>query len=145
MFKNILIATDGSELAGRAVDYGVKLAKALDAKVCMLTVTQPFHVFAIEAEQLEETPTSFRTHMKKQAERILTHAAQVAAAAGIDAATIHLEDDAPNQAIIRAAESRQCDVIVMASHGRSGMSAMFLGSETLKVLSQSTIPVLVVR
>ena len=83
--------------------------------------------------------------MKKQADRILARAAQVAAGAGIDATTIHLEDDAPNQAIVRAAESRQCDLIVMASHGRSGMSAMFLGSETLKVLSQSTIPVLVVR
>ena len=145
MYKNVLVATDGSALAARAVEHGVELAKALNTKLFILTVTEQFRIFAIEAEQLEETPTSFREHMKKQAERILAAAADVAAKAGIDAVTVHMEDDAPYQAIIRAAESRHCDVIVMASHGRSGVSAMILGSETMKVLSHSTIPVLVVR
>jgi nucleotide-binding universal stress UspA family protein len=83
--------------------------------------------------------------MKKQADRILAQAAQIAADAGVEAATVHMEDDSPYQAIIRAAESRHCELIVMASHGRAGMSAMVLGSETLKVLSHSTLPVLVVR
>lgn len=145
MYKNILVATDGSGLAARAVEHGVNLAKALQAKLFLVTVTEQFHVFAIEADQLEETPTSFRRHMKKQADRILDDAAKVAASAGVEAATVHVEDDAPYQAIIRTAESRHCDVIIMASHGRAGVSAMILGSETLKVLAHSKIPVLVIR
>ncbi|MDF2812514.1 MAG: Universal stress protein [Microvirga sp.] len=145
MYQNILIATDGSSLAARAVDHGVNLAKTLGAKLFLLTVTEPFHVFAVDVEQVEETPASFKEHMKKQAERTLTEASAVAAGAGIEASIIHLEDSAPYQAIIRTAENQRCDLIVMASHGRGGVSALLLGSETMKVLSHSKIPVLVVR
>jgi nucleotide-binding universal stress UspA family protein len=145
MYKHILIATDGSSLASRGVEHGVGLAKALNAKVSLLTVSERFHVFSLDAEQLEETSSTFKEHMKDQALRTLSEAAKIAEATGVDATQIHLENDEPYQAIIRTAEGRQCDLIVMASHGRGGVSAMLLGSETMKVLTHSNIPVLVVR
>jgi nucleotide-binding universal stress UspA family protein len=145
MYKHILIATDGSSLSARGVEHGVGLAKALGAQVSLLTVTERFHVFSMDADQLEETSSTFKEHMRQQAMQTLSEAASTAKAAGIDATEIHLEDDEPYRAIIRTAEGRRCDLIVMASHGRSGVSAMLLGSETLKVLTHSKIPVLVVR
>lgn len=145
MYKNILIATDGSSLSARAVEHGTSLAKALGAAVFLLTVTERFHVFALEPDQLEETSASFKEHMQRQAERTLSEAAVIALNLGIEATTLHMEDDAPYQAIIRTAENQRCDVIIMASHGRGGVSALLLGSETMKVLSHSKIPVLVVR
>jgi nucleotide-binding universal stress UspA family protein len=145
MYRNILIATDGSSLSARAVEHGTNLAKALGATVLLLTVTERFHVFAIETDQLEETSASFREHMQKHAERTLSEASEIARSLGVEATTLHMEDDAPYQAIIRTAESQRCDVIVMASHGRGGVSALLLGSEAMKVLSHSKIPVLVVR
>ena len=144
MYKNILIATDGSSLSARAVEHGTNLAKAVGATVLLLTVCERFHVFAIESDQLGQT-ASFRVHMQKHAERTLAEASEIARTIGVDASTLHMEDDAPYQAIIRTAEGQRCDVIVMASHGRGGVSALFLGSETMKVLSHSKIPVLVVR
>jgi nucleotide-binding universal stress UspA family protein len=145
MYKNILIATDGSSLSARAVEHGTNLAKAVGATVLLLTVAERFHVFAIESDQPGETPASFREHMQKHAERTLAEASEIARKIGVDATTLHMEDDAPYQAIIRTAEGQRCDLIVMASHGRGGVAALFLGSETMKVLSHSKIPVLVVR
>lgn len=145
MYTNILIATDGSELASRAVEHGTKLAKSIGANVLLLTVTERFHVLTLSPDQLEETPASFREHMQRQADRILAEATEIANNLGIKAQTLHVEDDAPYRAIIRTAEDRCCDVIVMASHGRGGVSALVLGSETMKVLHHSNIPVLVVR
>jgi len=145
MYGNILIATDGSSLAARAVEHGVNLAKSLGAKVLLLTVTERFHVFALEADQLEETSDSFREHMRKQAERTLSEAAEIARNLGVEATTLQMEDDAPYRAIIRMAGDHVCNLIVMASHGRGGVSALLLGSETMKVLAHSNIPVLVVR
>jgi nucleotide-binding universal stress UspA family protein len=83
--------------------------------------------------------------MQKHAERTLAEASEIARKIDVDATTLHIEDDAPYQAIIRTADGQRCDLIVMASHGRSGVSALFLGSETMMVLSHSKIPVLVVR
>ncbi|NIX75053.1 universal stress protein [Microvirga terricola] len=145
MYRNILIATDGSSLAARAIDHGVQLAKAVNAKVIVLTVTERFHVFTIDAEQLEDTASTFRHHMKGQATKTLSEAAKLAEDAGVEIEKVHLEDDEPYRAIIRTAEARRCDLIVMASHGRGGVSALLLGSETMKVLTHSRIPVLVVR
>ena len=145
MYKKILIATDGSSLAARAVEHGTNLAKTLGVPVVLLTVTERFHVFALASDQLEETPSSFRDHMREQAERTLSEASDIARNLGVEATSLHMEDDTPYQAIIRTAEEQRCDVIVMASHGRGGVSALLLGSETMKVLAHSKIPVLVVR
>lgn len=145
MYKHILIPTDGSALSQEAVEHGVRLAKVIGAKVALLTVTEPFHIFSFEVDQLEDTRESYRKHSTENATRILSKAEAIAASAGVSYNKIHVEADQPYLAIIRAAEEHRCDLIVMASHGRRGVSALVLGSETVKVLTHSAIPVLVCR
>jgi len=145
MYHHILNATDGSELSARAVEHGVGLARAVGAKVLFLTVTESFHVFSFNADQIEDTRLEFVEHMKARAEHTLAAAGEVATAAGISYDTIHREGDLPYEVIMEIAEARRCDLIVMASHGRRGVSAMLLGSETTKVLTHTRRPVLVVR
>jgi nucleotide-binding universal stress UspA family protein len=145
MYTNILIPTDGSELADKAVKHGIDLAKRIGAKITCLTVLPPFHVFTTDAPMIEDTPAQYKTRMEQHAKKILgavAHAAQVEA---IACETIHFEHEHPYQAIIDTAASKGCDLIVMASHGRRGISAIVLGSETVKVLTHSKIPVLVHR
>ena len=145
MYHHILIATDGSELSARAVEHGVNLARAVGAKVSFLTVSEPFHVFSLDAEQIEDTAPEYKKHAEARAERTLASAAEVARTAGVNAETIHRWGEQPYETIIEIAEARRCDLIVMASHGRRGVSALLLGSETMKVLTHATRPVLVVR
>ena len=145
MYRQVLIPTDGSPLSEEAVRHGVALAADLSAKVVFLTVTEPFHAFSLRVDQVEDTPDSYRTHMYERATRILGEAATVADAAGVAHETVHVEEDQPYRAIIRTAEEKACDLIAMASHGRRGVSALVLGSETVKVLTHSNIPVLVYR
>jgi nucleotide-binding universal stress UspA family protein len=118
---------------------------AVGAEVSFLTVTEPFHVFSLNADQIEDTRPEFKRHMEARAEHTLAAAGEVAAAAGISFDTIQREGEQPYEIIIDIAEARRCDLIVMASHGRRGVSAMLLGSETMKVLIHTTRPVLVVR
>jgi nucleotide-binding universal stress UspA family protein len=146
MYTNILIPTDGSELAGKAVQHGIALAKRIGAKATVLTVLLPFHVFTTDTQMLEDTPAQYKARMQKHAEKTLgAVAAQAAQAAGVACEMVHVEHEHPYQAIIDTAESKGCDLIVMASHGRHGISAIVLGSETVKVLTHSKIPVLVYR
>lgn len=145
MYKHILIATDGSSLSTRGVEQGTGLAKALDAAVSVVTVSERFHVFSLDAEQLEETEATYKQHVREQSQKILEDALRISEASGLSATPIVIEDDEPYRAIIRTAEGRGCDLIVMASHGRGGVSALLLGSETMKVLTHSKIPVLVVH
>jgi nucleotide-binding universal stress UspA family protein len=145
MYTNILIPTDGSELAGKAVQHGIALAKWIGAKVTALTVLPPFHVFTTDTQMLEDTPAQYKARMQKHAEKTLSAVAQAAQAAGVASETAHVEHEHPYQAIIDTAASKGCDLIVRASHGRHGISAIVLGSETVKVLTHSKIPVLVHR
>ncbi len=145
MYSNILIPTDGSELAEKAVQHGIALAKALAAKITVLTVTPPFHTLTTDAQMIEDTPAAYKTRMETDAKKILDNAAQQAQAADVRCETAHVEHEHPYQAIIETAESKPCGLIVMASHGRHGISALVLGSETVKVLTHSKIPVLVYR
>ena len=145
MYTNILIPTDGSELAGRSVNDGVELAKKLGAKVTILTVTLPFRVFSAEAAMIEDTPADYTARINEMAKNTLTGAAAMAKAAGVPVETVQVEDDRPYQAIIDTATSKGADLIVMSSHGRKGISALILGSETAKVLTHCKIPVLVHR
>jgi len=144
MYKHILIPTDGSALSQAAVAYGVSLAKSVGAKVTIMTVSTPFRTFAIEV-----MPTTTAEQYAKQAAvvatRYLDAAKEVALAAGVSCDTVHVELDQPYLAIIDTAAKKSCDLIVMASHGRRGVAAVVLGSETNKVLTHSGIPVLVVR
>jgi nucleotide-binding universal stress UspA family protein len=145
MYRHILIPTDGSELSGKAIQHGVALAKSVGAKVSGITVTVPFHVFAIDPEALTDTPASYQTRVAAAATKYLEQIKNVAAAVGGTCDVISVEHEQPYQAIIDTAKKNGCDLIVMASHGRRGLSALVLGSETVKVLTHSTIPVLVCR
>jgi nucleotide-binding universal stress UspA family protein len=145
MYKNILIPTDGSELSGKAVRAGVGLAKALGAKVTMLTVSVPFHVFTLETGMVIDTAPEYAKHAQAKATKTLGDAAGVAKAAGVACDTMHVEHEHPYQAIIDTAKSKDCDLITMASHGRRGVAALVLGSVTVQVLTHSKIPVLVHR
>jgi nucleotide-binding universal stress UspA family protein len=145
MYNNILIPTDGSELAGRAVQHGIALAKRIGSKTTVLTVSPPFHTFTTDAQMIEDTPAQYEARMTKHAELTLGAAAHAAQAAGVACETIQVEHEHPYQAIIDTADSKGCDLIVMASHGRHGISAIVLGSETVKVLTHCKIPVLVHR
>jgi len=145
MYTNVLIPTDGSELAGKAVQHGVTLAKRIGAKATALTVLPPFHVFTTDTQMLEDTPAQYKARMQAHAEKTLSAVAQAAQAAGVACEIAHVEHEHPYQAIIDTAGSKGCDLIVMASHGRHGISALVLGSETVKVLTHSKIPVLVHR
>jgi nucleotide-binding universal stress UspA family protein len=145
MYKNILIPTDGSALAAKAVEHGIALAKGIGAKATVLTVLPPFHVLTTDTQMLEDTPAEYKARMHEHAKKTLGAVAQIAQAAGVACETVHVEHEHPYRAIIDTAESKGCELIVMASHGRHGISAIILGSETVKVLTHSTIPVLVHR
>lgn len=141
MYKHILIATDGSDLSGHAIQHGIALAKSVGARVTVVTVTEPFYPSAFDRKIVEQ----YKNHVASLATKHLDIAKQAADAAAVTCDLIRLEHELPYKAIIESAETRKCDAIVMASHGRSGLSAIVLGSETVKVLTHSTIPVIVVR
>jgi nucleotide-binding universal stress UspA family protein len=137
LFKNILVATDGSDLAAKAVEQGILFGKEIGAKITAVTVTEPFLP--------EHTPIEYKKHAEAYAEKVLGTVAAAAKSAGVGCETLHIEHEQVYQAIIDAASARGCDLIVMASHGRRGVSAVVLGSQTVKVLTHSKIPVLVYR
>jgi len=145
MYTNILIPTDGSELAGKAVQHAIALAKRIGAKVTVLTVLPPFHLITADPQMIEDTSAQYKARMQKHAEKTLGAVAAAAQAAGVVCETIQVEHEHPYRAIIDTADSKGCDLILMASHGRHGLSAMVLGSETVKVLTHCKIPVLVHR
>lgn len=145
MYTNILIPTDGSDLAAKAVEHGIALAQRLGARITTLTVTPPFHIFTTDTQMLEDTQAQYKVRMREDAEKTLAAVAHAAQAAGVACATICIAHEHPYQAIIETADTKACDLIVMASHGHHGISAILLGSETVKVLTHCKIPVLVHR
>ncbi|MFA5901393.1 MAG: universal stress protein [Hyphomicrobium sp.] len=145
MHKHILMPTDGSELSQNAVDYGMALAKSVKAKVTVLTVSTPFRAFVVEPGLVTDTLDQYQERTAALAKQYLDAATASAAALGVTCETLHVVHDEPYRAIIDTAARNACDLIVMASHGRRGVVAIMLGSETVKVLTHSTIPVLVFR
>jgi nucleotide-binding universal stress UspA family protein len=150
MYRHILIPTDGSELADRAVTNGLSLAKAVGAKVTVIIVQEPFDWLSIpesraSQRQALENLARHKEHVEQHAASVLTRAADAAKQAGVPCETVQAENPRPYEAIIAAASERNCDLIVMSSHGRGGLSAVVLGSVTNKVLTHTKIPVLVYR
>jgi nucleotide-binding universal stress UspA family protein len=146
MYRNILIATDGSALAEKAVSHGLSLAKAVGAKVTALIVEATFNIYDVPESRIRQVSEAFAQHaeqVKQHASKVLSHVADAAKAAGVPCEGVQIEHDHPYEAIITTAKDKGCDLIVMASHGRSGMSALLLGSVTNKVLTHTSIPVLV--
>jgi nucleotide-binding universal stress UspA family protein len=145
MYKHILIPTDGSPLSEEAVRQGLTLAKTLSADVAILTVSPPFHTFSTDPLTVSDTRERYDVDCQARAERYLGFARDLARIAGVRCDTIHVVNDHPWEAIISTAQVRGCDLILMASHGRRGVAALVLGSETTKVLTHSKIPTLVCR
>jgi nucleotide-binding universal stress UspA family protein len=147
MYRHILIPTDGSELAERAVTHGLSLAKFLGAKVTVVTVDERLGAWLSFAESgvTEAFAQYYTEQIKKHVASVLDRVANAAKQAAVPCDTIHVQDVQPYEAIIATATDRGCDLIVMASHGRSGLSAMVLGSVTNKVLTHAKTPVLVVQ
>jgi nucleotide-binding universal stress UspA family protein len=145
MFKHILIPTDGSDLSRKAVLYGVRLAKELGKKVTGLTVAEPYRVATMDTILIPVDEGDYEEQSRVLSERAMEQVNMAAEAAGVPCETVREVNDQPYRAIIDAAQALQCDLIVMASHGRRGISALLLGSETAKVLTHSSIPVLVYR
>jgi nucleotide-binding universal stress UspA family protein len=145
MFKHVLLPTDGSPLSDDAIRMGVQLARTVNAKVTGFHVMPEFHVVTYKTEMLEDTRQEFARDSKAHAANYLSAIEKAAKAAGVVCETATATNDHPYEAIIKAAKRRKCDLIVMASHGRKGMQAVLLGSETQKVLTHSHVPVLVYR
>lgn len=143
MYRNILIATDGSDLATSAARQGIALAKSLGAKVTVLKVVEP--LYGYDANIPAEMQPATMQAARDQAKTILTTLAGAAKSAGVACETVQVEKGPPYLSIIETAKGKGCDLIVMGSHGRGEVKALFLGSHTLKVLAHSKIPVLVCR
>jgi nucleotide-binding universal stress UspA family protein len=147
MHKHILIATDGSELATKAVTHGLGLAAQLGAKATILTGTELWSVIEMtrHAHDRRNPIEAYEQMASEHASKVLSAAAAMAAQKGVPCETVHMKDLKPSEAIVEAAEKRGCDLIVMASHSRTGVNKLLLGSETARVLALTTIPVLVYR
>ncbi len=145
MYKHLLIATDGSELAQKAVDHGVALASALGASILVVHVTVPWTAVSIGEIATSLPPENYDRGAADRAQAILAEVAMRAKAAGVPCETLHVHDRLPAQGIIETAEQRGADLIVMSSHGRSGFARLLLGSEANEVVSNSTVPVLICR
>ena len=147
MYKHILIPTDGSALSEMAIRQGIAFARAIRAKVTALTVSPSFHAFEVDPIMVGyiPSPEQYATSAAARAEQYLAVARVEAGIAGVPCETLHVTQDHVYDAIIATAGTKGCDLIFMASHGRKGISAFVLGSETYKVLSHSKIPVLVCR
>jgi nucleotide-binding universal stress UspA family protein len=148
MYRHILIPTDGSEMAHKAINHGLSLAKTVGAKVTALTVEESFNVYDVPPSKVHQISDAFSEHSqhaKAHAEKILSGVTDAAKAGGVPCETLQITHDHPYEAIVATAKEKGCDLIVMASHGRSGIAAIILGSVTNKVLTHTTIPVLVCR
>lgn len=147
MYKHILIPTDGSDLSRVAALQGVKLAKALGAKVTAFFAAPPATPVAYNGflPSGYATTTKHAAMIEKVAAKYLSVIANACAAADVPCECVHETNEFPAAAIMATAKKRKCDLIFMASHGRRGMSAILLGSEAQKVLTHSKVPVLVYR
>jgi len=147
MFKNILIPTDGSELSHRAVVQGVALAKSVGAKVTAFFAAPPATpiVYRNSLPVGYTTPGDHDRMIEKTAANYLGFVERAARKARVECESVHVTSDYPEEDILKLARKKKCDLIVMGTHGQSGLRGVFIGSVTQKVLNRSKIPVLVVR
>jgi len=144
MFKHLLVPTDGSELSNRAIALAMRLSIQHGAKVTGLHVIPEFRILTYRADMLD-VEEEYRSVAAQRAADYLNIVADAARQANVACDTVCITHTPPHEAIVTAAEQRSCDLIVMASHGRGGVRALLIGSETFKVLTHSRIPVLVIR
>jgi nucleotide-binding universal stress UspA family protein len=147
MYKHILVPTDGSKLSAKAIKAAARLAQICQARLTGIYVIPPYAapVYAEGTIYGALSPRNYNEMREKEAKKALAVVDIEAQTSGVEASTMSLTADQPWRAIISAARSKKCDLIVMASHGRRGLAGLLLGSETAKVLTHSKIPVLVCR
>jgi len=147
MFKHILVPTDGSTLSLRAAKNAVRFAKVHGARITAFYAAPEYHPnIAGDYLPANFVPLAvYQTQIKKTAEKYLDQIKKLAGVGGVSCSGLYASGDSPYQAIIKAAKERKCDLIFMASHGRSGIAGMLIGSETSKVLTHCKLPVLVYR
>ena len=148
MYKHIMLPLDGSELSAKTVKESLAFAKSIGAKLTAIHVVSRYHVILDEgftSKGLRAIEKDHEELSKKSARKILDKVENLAKAEGVECEGMVVVGDHPYQAIIDHAAKRKCDLILMASHGRRGLEGLLLGSETVKVLTHSKIPVLVVR
>lgn len=142
MYKRILVPTDGSERSVKAVEGAARFARPLGATLVVMTVVEPY---SYTTEYRPESIEQYDERVTAEAEERLEAARKIAVAAGVEVKTVMVKSFSPAEAIIEQAEKNGCDIIFMASHGRKGIAAVLLGSETQKVLTHSHFPVMVYR
>ena len=147
MFKHILVPTDGSEFSQDTVRRAVSFAKDAGARITAFYAKPEYPVtYYGEGMLIDPTaPEQFAQLADEQAQTVLEFVEQLCEEAGVHCTKLTLVSDVPYEAIIEASKQAGCDLIFMASHGRRGLSALLLGSETNKVLTHTKIPVLVFR
>lgn len=148
MYKRIFLPTDGSKLSTKAIKAGIALARSLNASVTIFHAYPAFRQVMDEGylfPATDEIRLRYEEQARAHTEKILAAAAKLAEKAGVRCSSVAVCGDRVYEEIIAASKKKRCDLIVMASHGRKGLSSLLLGSETAKVLTHSTIPVLVVR
>ena len=144
MFKRILVPTDGSDITAKAIDTAIALAKSVNAQLYTISAKEPFPYSAI-SEMQPTPPQEFFDAQERIATQRVQAVVKLCEAAGVPCQALTVEALHPWEAIIDHAKRMECDLLVMASHGRRGVSALLLGSETQKVLTHTKVPVLVVR
>ena len=144
MYKRILVPTDGSERSVKAVEGAARFAKPLGATLVIMTVVEPYSYTNL-AEYRPESIEQYDERVTTEAEERLNDAKAIVDGLGVENRTVMTKSFSPAEAIVEQAEKNGCDLIVMASHGRKGIAAVLLGSETQKVLTHSHFPVMVYR
>jgi nucleotide-binding universal stress UspA family protein len=148
MYRNILVPHDGSELSDEAADHAIALARSVNAKLTLMHVVSHHHLVLDEgtsSKLVHRLETDYEAAARKGAEQLLAKVAARSKAGGVESASVVVVADDPYKEIIKQVRALGCDLIVMASHGRRGLEGLLLGSETVKVLTHSRTPVLVVR
>lgn len=145
MFKTILVPTDGSTLSDKAINAAIEFAKFGGSKIVGFSVAEPYPFSPLADSSMADDPAVFEEHMRSAAQQHVQKIADAAKTAHVPCETSIAQSFTPYEEIVNAAKKFNCDVIFMASHGRSGLSRLFVGSETQKVLAHTTIPVLVLR
>jgi nucleotide-binding universal stress UspA family protein len=148
MYNNILISTDGSDVAQKGVDHGLSLAKSLRARATIIMVTEIFPIYPptdVSGTWVLDETARYRAGQKEIAQKVLAAAEAAAKKLGVPADTVRIPEAYPAEAIVELAKARDCGLIVMASHGRRGLRKLVLGSQTSEVVANSPVPVLVVR
>ncbi len=144
MFNHILLSTDGSELSEKALPYAIELAKKFGSRITVASVIDLYpYIGAIEV--MPVGMDQWQEEVRKQANTALRRMSDQLGAAGLSCDTLVEEDPQAWRGLLAVAEKRGCDTIVIASHGRGGVSSAMLGSQTARVLSHSKLPVVVVR